>query len=128
MPMQLTRCSEQSRQTLDSFYATEDDLGVGPTMTKIIERLRVVGPDLRVWGLTSLHHLYLLAEDSSRSPWYVSFIASDAEIRLNYLIPADEAPWPGARVVGITTDIDEAVEMITKAMSLSGGWPSLPRP
>ena len=68
--MRLFRCSDQDPETLEEHYRES------PTMRQLIERLRS-HPDGRTgWGLTSINHLMLFAEDNAPPPWLVQFIGS----------------------------------------------------
>lgn len=46
-------------------------------------------------------------------------------IVVEYLLPAVQAPWPGAYVTGTAHSLDEALEMILIRMDRSGGWPGI---
>jgi hypothetical protein len=126
--MQLERCSEQRRLTLDQFYAEwirpDGEIGVdGQAMLDLIAALRAC-PDPRIaWGLTSLATLCLLAHDPGESSWYVRVIASGHDhYVIEYLMPAASAPWPKAHVKGEAASLDEAVAMILTAMDRCEGW------
>lgn len=127
--MQLTRCSEQTRATLDEFYlklVQSDDVvsqQMGEAMLALIGRLRALDDSRVVFGLTSHYHLCLLAEDTSQSNWLVKIIAADKRCYyLEYLLPDLIAPWPKAYVKGEAHSEDEAVRMILLAMEKSEGW------
>ena len=131
--MHLTRCQDQRRQTLDEFY-TERTSSTEPVsreggqaMLDLLARLRGLPDAHRVYGLTSLHRLCLLAEDTYDSPWLVIVAALDKRnYFIEYLMPAAVAPWPRAYVRGEARSEDEAVQMILTAMEKSEGW--RPRP
>jgi len=127
--MQLIRCKDQTRCTLDEFYTellqssepvTHES---GKTMLALLARLRGL-PDKRVaYGLTSHYRLCLLAEDTSKSPWFV--IISVLDVRnyfIEYLMPAPVAPWPSAYVKGEAHSEEDASQMILIAMKKSEGW------
>lgn len=126
--MHLTRCQDQKRQTLEEFYCDARDghpesYEGGQAMLDLIERLRALPDERRLYGLTSLYNLCLLAQDTYTSPWYVRFIAASKQhYVIECLMPESEAPWPNAYIKGIATSEDEAVEMILVAMEKSGGW------
>lgn len=131
--MYLSRCRDQKSRTLDEFYtdASEADHPVsragGKAMLSLIARLRAHPYPRRLYGLTSHYHLCLLAEDTSRSPWLVRFIAQDMHnYWIEYLMPAANAPWPNAYVQGMARSEDEAVRMILTAMEKSEGWAERP--
>jgi hypothetical protein len=127
--VQLQRCSDQRRKTLDEFY--EEWIPRGPAigvdgraMIDLIAALRACPDPRTAWGLTSHATLCLLAEDTARSPWYVKVIASSpGHICVEYLMPAATAPWPNAYVQGEARSVDEAVAMVLTAMDRCGGWP-----
>ena len=119
--MHLTRCQDQKSQTLDEFYSM---IGC-KTMLDLLERLRGLPNERRVYGLTSVDRLCLLAEDTSASIWYVIISALDeGEWRyfVEYLMPQHSAPWPVAMVRGEARNEDDAVQMIITAMENSEGW------
>ena len=127
--MHLARCSDQKSATLDHFYAelaaSENTLTreIGRTMLDLIARMREMPEEWRVYGLTSLYRLCLLAEDSYTSPWFVIVSALDARnFTVEYLMPKSVAPWPHAYVRGEARSEDDAVQMLVKAMEKSEGW------
>jgi len=127
--MNLTRCKDQRSKTLDDFYReiSEHDNATdregGRTMLDLIARLRA-SPDKReVYGLTSHYRLCFLAEDTSRSPWFVIVAALDKRnYFVEYLMPKDVAPWSNAYVRGEAKSEDDVIQMILTAMDKSGGW------
>lgn len=131
--MHITRCQDQKRQTLEEFYGERgwsepphEDEG-GQVMLALIERLRALPDERRAYGLTSHCHLWLLAQDTFASPWYVSFIAASSQhYAIEYRMPESEAPWPHAHIRGVATSENEAVQMILTAMEKSGGWSPVP--
>jgi hypothetical protein len=127
--VQLDRCKDQSSITLDDFYANVAEGGSrgGAAMIELIRRLRNLPDERRVFGLTSLHRLCLLAADTWRSPWFVIISALDERnYRIEYRLPDAAAPWPNAYVTGEAQSQDEAVSMILTAMERSGGWAAHP--
>jgi len=95
---------------------------LGEAMLQLIDRLRGLPTSIEAWGLTSLHHLCLLAADESRTPWYVRFIASKGWYQVEYLMPKHCAPWPGAYIAGKASNEAEAAEMLVLAIANSSGW------
>ncbi len=92
-------------------------------MLDLIARLRALPDTHHVFGLTSLEHLCLLAQDMYQSPWYVRIGALDhTSYFIEYLMPSTLAPWPAANVRGEAHSEDEAIQMILIAMDRSGGW------
>jgi hypothetical protein len=130
--MHLTRCQDQSHETLDGFYTEDlqsDDpfrQSLGKTMLDLIARLRALPDERRVYGLTSHWHLCLLATDTGQSPWFVKVVATDRRnYHVSYRMPERLAPWRWAYVHGDAESEDEAVRMILIAMDWSGGWSQL---
>lgn len=131
--MHFTRCQDQKSRTLDEFYeeAQQSDDHVthelGRAMLSLLAGLCAFHSDRRVYGLTSLYNLYLLAEDTSRSPWFVRVLALDQHTyHVEYLLPARLAPWPEAYVRGEARSEDEAIKMVVTAMERSEGWAGAP--
>ena len=132
--MFLDRCSEQSRQTLDEFYASiRDGYGgvyAGKTMLSLIAALRKHPDPRRVRGLTSHYHLGFLAADAASDvayPILVWVVASDPHnYSIEYRLPDEEAPWPDAYVKGTAQSEEEAIRMILLGMDKSKGWDNLP--
>ena len=121
--------SRSKSETLDEFYTRigQQDHPVsresGEAMLDLISRLRSLPDKRRVFGLTSLHRLCLLAEDTWQSPWFVIIYAlNKRDYFIEYLMPKDVAPWHDAYVKGEAYSEDEAVQMILTAMDRSGGW------
>ena len=96
-------------------------------MLRLLASLRATESDYLAYGLTSHLKLCLLSEDRYDSDWWV-VIEPDAfgYLRVEYLMPPEEAPWPGAYVSGRTDDCPKACEMVLTGMLKSGGW--TPRP
>jgi hypothetical protein len=127
--MHLTRCHDQKSKTLDEFYgelSVSDETvtrQIGQTMLGLLERLRALPDDRRVWGLTSHYRLGLHACDSYETPCFVTVVALDARnYFIEYLMPERVAPWPHAYVTGQARSEDEAVQMILTGMEKSEGW------
>ncbi len=114
--MQLIKCQDQKKQTLDEFYMEislhEGFEKVGKSMIDLINKLRAVSDDRQVFGLNSLYRLCLLSKDAGQSPWYVIIAAIGEQMyRIEYLLPERHAPWPDAYVMGEARSEDEAVEI-----------------
>ena len=125
--MPLFRCSDQPSKNLEEFYteiSMGGDEGIGNSMLEVIQRINDIFKETTIYGLTSLYHLKLLAQDTYQSPWYVSIISSGPELSyVDYLLPEDKQPWPDARVKGEVRSYDELIKCIIIAMIESGGWP-----
>lgn len=92
-------------------------------MLSLLPVLSELCDSYEVWGLTSLCHLWLLAEDDWRSPWLVRISAFPGEeYRISYRMPEADAPWPGALVEGMASDRLTACQYILIGMKRSGGW------
>jgi hypothetical protein len=123
------RCQDQKSKTLDGFYTelsgsqepvTREG---GKTMLDLLARLQALPSDQQVYGLTSHYRLCLLAQDTYTSPWFVIISALDKRnYFVEYLMPADAAPWPQAYVRGEARTEEDAVQMIVTAMEKSQGW------
>src|SRR4051812_5028723 len=120
--MHLTRCQDQKSKTLDEFYSEVSQKGEpvsrsgGKAMLDLLERLRALPNEQRVFGLTSHARLCLLAEDAYTSPWFVIISALDKRnYFVEYLMPEHVAPWPHAYVRGEARTEDDALQMIVIA-------------
>lgn len=127
--MPLKRASCQPSATLEGFYeelaASTDSVssGSGKQMLSLLPMLTETCADINVWGLTSHAHLWLLASDNWTTPWLVSVTAfSGVGYRVQYRMPAADAPWPEALVEGTAPDEAAACRLILIAMKRSGGW------
>ena len=77
-----------------------------------------------VWALTSHMRLILLPTNSTSSPWLVAIEPwPGRRFEISYRMPADEAPWPLARVVGEADNFETACAMVKVAMEQSRGSP-----
>lgn len=131
--MDLARCQDQKSKTLEEFFTevSQQESVVsregGKAMLGIIARLRALPDERQLYGLTSHHRLCLLAQDTSRSPWFVIVSTLDSRnYYVEYLMPGRIAPWPHAYVKGEAQSEDGAVQMIVTAIERSEGWSSRP--
>ena len=127
--MNLRRCQDQKRQTLEDFYGEfavsrePVSSGIGKTMVALIGRLRAQRDERPVYGLTSHERLFLLSKDTSQFPWFVGVLGlSKDNYVIEYLMPERLAPWPSAYVRGEARSEDQAIDMIQIAMERSEGW------
>jgi hypothetical protein len=112
--MNLSRCQDQKGRTLDESYTAGDGADEisrkrCAAMRDLIERIRALPGQPRVYGLTSHVRLCLLAKDAYTSPWFV--IAAAADTRNYYiedLMPDHAPPWAGAYVRGEARTEDAA--------------------
>ena len=92
-------------------------------MLELISCLRALPDKRQVWGLTSIGRLCLLAQDTYKSPWFVIVAALDSRnYFIEYRMPDDIAPWPGAYVKGEAQTKEHAIQMILTATEQSQGW------
>lgn len=129
--MHLTRCQDQNHRTLEEYFGQEihpedprpyeyDDEGA---MISIIQRLRALPNERQVYGRTSGRDLCLLSEDTQSAPSFVRVHTVCKQMYfIEYLMPAQNAPWPQACITGEASSEDKAVEMILIGMDKSGGW------
>ncbi len=123
--MPIIHCSDQKSKTLEQFYSESDDQLTrdnGAAMLTLIKLLDKKFIDTTIFGLTSLHRLNLLASNTYRSPWYVSFITDGFFFHIDYLVPESEQPWEHARITGEAKSFEQAYRYILIAMTKSGGW------
>jgi hypothetical protein len=126
--MSLQRASCQRSASLEGFYqrlvSSTDGISrsVGAQMLSLFPMLAEAFGPLDVWGLTSLHHLWLLAKDDYRSPWLVCITAiPDKGYKIEY--KTSGSGLQNALVEGIAPDEATACRLILSAMKRSGGWP-----
>jgi len=124
--MPICRASAQMPESLVEFYEefarSRDDAHVGAAMLAFLRAFDERFPDRQVWGLTSIYHLWLLAQDDWRSSWLVSVLGDDSGFRVQYRMLPGEAPWPDALVSGRAPDLRRALDLVELAMDRSGGW------
>ena len=127
--MPLKRASCQNSATLEDFYgqfATSDDsvsAELGSQMLSLLPLLSELCEPYQVWGLTSLCHLWLLAEDDWRSSWLVRISAfPNGEYRISYRTPQSHDPDPDALADHMASDRFIACQYILSGMKHSGGW------
>lgn len=135
--MHLTRCQDQKHRSLEEYFGTAihpedprpyeyDDEGA---MISLIQRLRALPNERQVYGRTSGRDLCLLSQDTPSAPCFVKVTAVSKRMSMyfiEYLMPAQNAPWPQAYITGEASSEDKAVEMIVIGMDKSGGWSSSP--
>ncbi|MEM0966254.1 MAG: hypothetical protein AAGJ81_08920 [Verrucomicrobiota bacterium] len=129
--MNLSRCKDQKRQSLEEFYTefarseSEASKKMGEAMLSLLRNLKKSRNETVAFGLTSHAKLYFLEEDTYESPWYVSvFGTTPNEYRIDYLMPRESQPWSEARVSGRAYSETEAIEMLFTAIQKSDGWTS----
>jgi hypothetical protein len=126
--MKITRCRDQAARTLEQFYgelvASDNNVSrsIGEAMLRLLHELHSRPTEHEAWGLTSLHHLCLLAEDRYDTPWFVRVIGSESQYLVEYLLPKNVEPWPSAYVQGQASSPEQAVNMVLVGMGRSGGW------
>lgn len=126
--MPLRRASCQPSATLEGFYqklaSSTDSVTstTGAQMLSLLPLLSEVCVPFDVWGLTSLHHLWLLAVDDWRAPWLVCITAlSSGGYRIQYRVVGAASSLKDI-VEGVGSDEPTACRLILSAMRHSGGW------
>ena len=97
-------------------------------MRSLINKLNAQLQNTTVWGLTSLDTLCLMAVPMyDAGPRYVAIDAiSEVTFRVNYRPPEGQLPIPGSEISFSVLGVDEAVDLIKKAMQFTQGWPGSP--
>lgn len=93
-------------------------------MLDLVPLIERVCADVSVWGLLSHERLCLLAADDYTTPWYV-IVSAPGGYDIRYVMAPQDAPWPGADVVGTGRSAGAAAEMVHIAMVRSRAWPDL---
>jgi hypothetical protein len=127
--MPISRCSEQSRCSLEEFYQemsankAYDPIDAGGAMIQFIGVINSLFKQTQIWGLTSHDRLILQSVDNSASVCYVmiSSIGHDYYF-FEYLLPANKRPWSDALVRGETQSLADAEKYLLIAMRESEGW------
>lgn len=126
--MNIHRCSEQGSESLDTFY---DHFLTGPDPIKAhiaretlatLRLLRAQRPGTTAYLLTSHLGLLFLAEDRAGAESFVRLECMGPGFAIEYRMPEDLAPWPGAWVKGRARTAEEALEYTLIAMERSRGW------
>jgi hypothetical protein len=127
--MPITRCSEQSRCSLEEFYQeiaankVYDPADAGGAMLKLLKLINTLFKQTQIWGLTSHASLLLQTTDDSASGWYVAIGSSGQDYYyLEYLLPVNKQPWCNAQVRGEVQSLAEAEKYLLIAMRESEGW------
>jgi hypothetical protein len=96
---------------------------IGKMMLDLLPPLAEACEPYKVWGLTSLAHLWLLPTDDWKAPRLVCITAMPEQgYRIQYRLPSQEAPWLDATVEGRAQDEATACRMVLIAMERSKGW------
>jgi hypothetical protein len=127
--MPITRCSEQSRCSLEEFYQevsankVYDPVGAGDAMLQLIAVINNLFRQTHIWGLTSHARLILQNADDSASGWYVTLSGFGSEYYcIEYLLPVSKQPWSNAQVQGSVQSLAELEKYLLIAMRESEGW------
>lgn len=133
--MPLIRCSAQKNITLEAFYKEfipdESDTieDIGTPMIDVIHLINRLFKDTVIYGLTSHATLLLHNQDEVLGSWLVSLVGYVSRLEkkvmeyyIEYVMPPDIAPWPGALVRGRVTTLEELEKYLIIAMKASGGW------
>ena len=99
--MILSRCTKQGQQRLEDclleYYEKADPSGLlSGKLHLLLAELRKLDFGDPVFCLTSHHKLWLVSKDNPSSTWWASVCANPLGFEIEYRVPDDEAPWPGA--------------------------------
>ena len=122
--MILRECSCQLPETLEEHFSALNRKHVnGQGTLALIEALKEMPDDRVVYGLTCVDQLCLLSQDDHTTPWWVVVTSHGSQdFRIECLMPEDQAPWPGAHILGKTERLQRAVDMVKKGLEISGAW------
>lgn len=121
--MIVERCADQGSESLEIALRDWGKRGDGKPLLDLIETLRALPDSRRVWVLLAQPQIHLLARNTRACPRYVTItVPSYGGFQVEYLMPANEAPWAKAHVRGETSALDEAATMTVMAMGRSEGW------
>ena len=131
--MPITRCTEQSGDSLEEFYQlisenkAYDRTGVGDAMLQLLEAMNNLFKQTQLWGVTSHARLILVNANDTSSNWYVTVSsvgsgAGYAFYRIDYLLPLAKRPWQYAQVTGEVDTLAQAINHVLIAMRESEGW------
>lgn len=123
-PVILRECSCQSDETLEEHFAALERKHInGQGTLALIEGLRAFPEDRIVFCLTQIDRLILLSQDDYTTPWWVVITSHGLkDYQVDCRVPEEQAPWRGARITGKTKKVEEALEMVLKALLVSRGW------
>ena len=116
--MEITGCISQER--VYGFVDPARD----QAMSNLIERLKSLPDNRRVWLLNSMDRLCLLGEDDWATAWNVIVEWTSSGYTVEHYLPhrrAGDWGWLGLERVAET--VDAAVNMVLVAMERSEGWP-----
>jgi hypothetical protein len=129
--VEIRRITHQSEPLVEHYSRLANDPRTSPDfsefgrrMLELLERLpSIEGPP--VWALTSHSRLALIARDDWRQRSLVMVAGCGLGelfgFSIEYSMPDDEAPWPGAVVRVGTHDVLQACEMIAYGLAKATG-------
>ena len=127
--MALLRCQDQDHKTLIETYAAYESGSElfrtkGVDMINLIKQVNQELADVTVYAFTSHDNLCLVSENHTSSKVHVVITAHGYGLGyiIQYFMPEELAPWEHARVMGESTTMRGAIEMIWTAMDQSQGW------
>ena len=129
--MPLKRISSQGG-SLAGHYTEYAGVRGNPQMLELLPCLENVCVLHDVWGLTSLHTLWLVAEDNGvpmvevngvwRPRWQISVSHDGDTFKVSYRMSPDTAPFEGAFVEGWRQKPDEAAKIVAIGIASCGAW------
>jgi hypothetical protein len=129
--MEINRITAQGQGTLEEFYghlASHERTNphyreIGVRMLELLPYLRAInGPP--IWALTSHEILVLVSDDECHTRLMTiqhCGYGQSGSFKIQYPMPTDEAPWPGAEVVLGTHDLAQASEMVAYGLCKATG-------
>ena len=123
--MKLQRITQQSHQTLTTFYQNMHNAGKpywiqrASRMKELIECLECSDDNKSVWAYTQDTMLILTDQDGYTLG--VQILTNGDGFTITYPLAETEAPWYGACVEGYAYTIPEAIRMINIALTRAFG-------
>lgn len=118
--MNIVRMEDQQPETLHEFYrklgenSSEQYRIFAGKMLQLLDLLDEDDSSLQVRALTSHQNLNLGRVDGTGR---ITVTAWDRHYQIEYYLSPEQAPWQDARVVGTTSDPEEAYRMIVTALA-----------
>jgi hypothetical protein len=92
------------------------------SMIEFIELLRQEPGNENVYALNSADQVHLLSENRPDATRWVSVYCSSGWFDLTFLLPDNQAPWPGAYLCGTKQSAYLAVDMAVYAIRRCSAW------
>ena len=126
--MNISRCCDQKDVSLLEFYqglldGGDQSKGIGEFMIALLNKLIELEDPRSFYGLTSHSRLVLLAENSYRSPWFVT-VSTDGigTYRIETLMPESKELGDAGSEINESHNLDDTVKKILTAIEKSKGW------